>query len=107
MANRDTTITLLVRANAAQLQQALQQSGNRVRSFASEAERAGARSRKQFDQMRVSVAAISSQLSQTKTQLVAFLGLQGVGDIVGRLVTAADSYANLLGQFPKRVNSGP
>ena len=95
MPNRDTTITLLVRANAAQLQQALQQSGNRVRSFASEAERAGARSRKQFDQMRVSVTAISSQLSQTKTQLVAFLGLRGVGDIIGRLVTAADSYANL------------
>jgi tape measure domain-containing protein len=95
MANRDTTITLLVRANAAQLNQALQQSGTRVRSFASDAEQAGARSRKQFDQVRGSVAAISSQVSQTKNQLVAFLGLQGLGDVVGRLVKAADSYANL------------
>lgn len=95
MANRDTTITLLVRANAAQLNHALQQSGTRVRSFASDAERAGARGKKQFDQVRGSLAAISTQLSQTKNQLVAFLGLQGLGDVVGRLVKAADSYANL------------
>jgi tape measure domain-containing protein len=41
MTPRDTTITLMVRANAAQLHQALQQAGQRTRAFGVETERAG------------------------------------------------------------------
>ncbi|MEI2453052.1 tape measure protein, partial [Lysobacter firmicutimachus] len=95
MANRDTTITLLLKGNAATLNAALQQSSRQVRGFATEAERAASRSHRQFDHIRASVASISTQLAQAKTQLFAFVGLQGVGDAVGRLVRAADSYANL------------
>ncbi|WP_363798378.1 tape measure protein [Lysobacter firmicutimachus] len=95
MANRDTTITLLLKGNAAALNAALQQSSRQVRGFATEAEQAGSRSHRQFDHIRASVASISTQLAQAKTQLIAFVGLQSVGDAVGRLVRAADSYANL------------
>ncbi|WP_408952093.1 tape measure protein [Lysobacter sp. Hz 25] len=95
MANRDTTITLLIRANAAQLNQALEQAGVRARVFGNETEGAGRRASKGFDQTRTSVAAIGRQLDQTKTQLLAFVGLQSAGDAVGGLVRAADGYANL------------
>jgi tape measure domain-containing protein len=95
MANRDTTITLLIRANAAQLNQALEQAGVRARVFGNEAEGAGRRAGKGFDQSRASVAAIGRQLDQAKTQLLAFVGLQSAGDAVGGLVRAADGYANL------------
>ncbi|WP_408951497.1 tape measure protein [Lysobacter sp. Hz 25] len=95
MANRDTTITLLIRANAAQLNQALEQAGVRARVFGNEAEGAGRRASKGFDQTRNSVAAIGRQLDQTKTQLLAFVGLQSAGDAAGGLVRAADGYANL------------
>ncbi|WP_363800966.1 hypothetical protein ABU614_06710 [Lysobacter firmicutimachus] len=86
MANRDTTITLLLKGNAAALNAALQQSSRQVRGFATEAEQAGSRSHRQFDHIRASVASISTQLAQAKTQLIAFVGLQSVGDAVGRLV---------------------
>ncbi|HJS09493.1 MAG TPA: tape measure protein, partial [Pirellulales bacterium] len=95
MANRDTTITLLIKANAAQLNQALVQAGVRARVFGNEAEGAGRRASKGFDQSRASVAAIGRQLDQAKTQLLAFVGLQSAGDAVGGLVRAADGYANL------------
>ncbi|MGO1069719.1 tape measure protein [Lysobacter sp. CA199] len=95
MANRDTTITLLIRANAAQLNQALEQAGVRARVFGNEAEGAGRRASKGFDQTRNSVVAIGRQLDQAKTQLLAFVGLQSAGDAVGGLVRAADGYANL------------
>ncbi|WP_408951552.1 tape measure protein [Lysobacter sp. Hz 25] len=95
MANRDTTITLLIRANAAQLNQALEQAGVHARVFGNEAEGAGRRASKGFDQTRNSVTAIGRQLDQAKTQLLAFVGLQSAGDAVGGLVRAADGYANL------------
>ncbi|MGO1003296.1 tape measure protein [Lysobacter sp. CA196] len=95
MANRDTTITLLIKANAAQLNQALEQAGVRARAFGNEAENAGRRSSKGFQQTRNSIAAIGQQLDQARTQLLAFVGLQSAGDAVGGLVRAADGYANL------------
>ena len=58
MANRDTTITLLIKANAAQLNQALEQAGVRARVFGNESESASRRARKGFDQTRSSVEAI-------------------------------------------------
>ncbi|WP_064746404.1 tape measure protein [Lysobacter antibioticus] len=105
MANRDTTITLLLKGNAAALNAALQQSSRQVRSFATEAEQAGSRSRRPFNQVRASVASISKQLAQAKTQLIAFVGLQGVGDAVSRLVRAADSYANLAAKIKLATTS--
>jgi len=95
MANRDTTITLLIKANAAQLNQALEQAGARARVFGADAERAGRRAKDGFDHSRLSVEAIARQLGQARTQLVAFVGLQQAGEAVGGLVRAADSYANL------------
>lgn len=95
MANRDTTITLLIRANAAHLNQALEQAGVRARVFGNEAQSAGRRAGQGFDQTRNSVKAIGEQLALAKTQLLAFVGLQSVGDAMGGLVRAADGYANL------------
>ena len=95
MANRDTTITLLIKANAAQLNQALEQAGVRARVFGNEAQSASRRAEQGFDQTRASVKAIGDQLTQAKTQLLAFVGLQSVGTAVGGLVRAADGYANL------------
>ncbi|WP_223618890.1 tape measure protein [Lysobacter sp. ESA13C] len=95
MANRDTTITLLIRANAAQLNQALEQAGVRARVFGNEAQSAGRRAGQGFDHTRNSVKAIGEQLALAKTQLLAFVGLQSVGDAMGGLVRAADGYANL------------
>ncbi|UJB19290.1 MULTISPECIES: tape measure protein [Lysobacter] len=95
MANRDTTITLLIKANAAQLNQALEQAGVRARVFGNEAQSAGRRAGQGFDQTRNSVKAIGEQLSLAKAQLLAFVGLQSVGTLVGGLARAADGYANL------------
>ncbi|WP_031372199.1 tape measure protein [Lysobacter antibioticus] len=95
MANRDTTITLLIKANAAQLEQALEQAGVRARSFGNDAENTGRRAGKSFDQTRHNLAAIGRQLDQARTQLLAFVGLQSAGDAIGGLVRAADGYANL------------
>lgn len=95
MANRDTTITLLIRANAAQLNAALQGASNRTRAFAVDAESAGRRASANFDRTRGSVEAIGRQLSLAKTQLLAFVGIQGATAIVGGLARTADGYANL------------
>ena len=95
MANRDTTITLLIKANAAQLNQALEKAGVRARVFGNEAQGAGRRAGQGFDQTRSSVEAIGHQLAQAKAQLLAFVGLQSVGTLVGGLARAADGYANL------------
>ncbi|MGO1073357.1 tape measure protein [Lysobacter sp. CA199] len=95
MANRDTTITLLIKANAAQLNQALEQAGVRARVFGNEAESAARRAGRSFDGSRGSVEAIGRQLGQAKAQLLAFVGLQSAGTAIGGLVRAADGYANL------------
>ena len=95
MANRDTTITLLIKANAAQLNQALEQAGVRARVFGNESENASRRARKGFDQSRSSVEAIGHQLGQAKAQLLAFVGLQSAGSAIAGLARSADSYANL------------
>ncbi|ALN88549.1 tape measure domain protein [Lysobacter capsici] len=95
MTNRDTTITLLIKANATQLNQALEQAGVRARVFGNEAESAGRRAGKSFDSSRGSVEAIGRQLGQAKAQLLAFIGLQSAGTAIGGLVRAADGYANL------------
>ncbi|MGH8080929.1 MAG: hypothetical protein ACREP7_10160, partial [Lysobacter sp.] len=93
MANRDTTITLLIKANAAQLNQALEQAGVRARVFGDDAENASRRARKGFDQSRSSVEAIGHQLGQARAQLLAFVGLQSAGTAIAGLVHAADGYA--------------
>jgi tape measure domain-containing protein len=95
MANRDTTITLLIKANATQLNQALEQAGVRARVFGNEAESAGRRAGKSFNSSGGSVEAIGRQLGQAKAQLLAFVGLQSAGTAIGGLVRAADGYANL------------
>ncbi|KRB08025.1 tape measure protein [Lysobacter sp. Root690] len=95
MANRDTTITLLIKANATQLNQALEQAGVRARVFGNEAENAGRRAGKSFDSSRSSVEAIGRQLGHAKAQMLAFIGLQSAGTAIGGLVRAADGYANL------------
>ncbi|MBT2750013.1 MULTISPECIES: tape measure protein [unclassified Lysobacter] len=105
MANRDTTITLLIKANAAQLNQALQQAGVRARVFGDDAENAGRRAKKGFEQSRSSVEAIGHQLGQAKAQLLAFVGLQGAGTAIAGLARAADSYANLTAKIKLATTS--
>ena len=105
MANRDTTITLLIKANAAQLNQALEQAGVRARVFGNESDNASRRARKGFDQARSSVEAIGHQLGQAKAQLLAFVGLQSVGSAVAGLARTADSYANLTAKIKLATSS--
>lgn len=105
MANRDTTITLLIKANAAQLNQALEQAGVRARVFGNESENASRRARKGFDQSRSSVEAIGHQLGQARAQLLAFVGLQSVGSAVAGLARTADSYANLTAKIKLATTS--
>lgn len=77
MANRDITITLLIRANAEQLNAALQGASSRTRAFAVDAESAGRRASANFDRTRGNVESIGRQLSLAKTQLLAFVGIRG------------------------------
>ncbi|MEH6413888.1 tape measure protein [Pseudomonas sp. CGJS7] len=105
MANRDTTITLLIKANAAQLNQALEQAGVRARVFGNESENASRRARKGFDQSRSSVEAVGHQLGQARTQLLAFVGLQSAGSAIVGLARTADSYANLTAKIKLATTS--
>lgn len=95
MANRDTTVTLLIRANAADLNRALNQAGQRTRTFATEARAAGEQATRGFNQTRGSVEAIGKQLSGVRSQLLTFIGLQSAGSAIAGLAGTTDAYANL------------
>ncbi|MGO1069643.1 tape measure protein [Lysobacter sp. CA199] len=85
MANRDTTITLLLKGNAAALNTALQQAGARIRSFASESQAAG----------RKAQAGLSGLQSEIRGVAAGYLSLRSAQG----LVHVADEAANLQGRL--------
>ncbi|ALN93802.1 tape measure protein [Lysobacter gummosus] len=85
MANRDTTITLLLKGNAAALNAALQQAGARIRSFASESQAAG----------RKAQAGLSGLQSEIRGVAAGYLSLRSAQG----LAHIADEATNLQGRL--------
>lgn len=80
MANRDTTITLLLKGNAAALNAALQQAGARVRSFASESQAAGRKAQ-------ASLAGLQSEVRGIAAGYLSLRSVQGLARVADEAVT--------------------
>ncbi|QQQ00968.1 tape measure protein [Lysobacter enzymogenes] len=80
MANRDTTITLLLKGNAAALNAALQQAGARVRSFANESQAAGRRAQ-------ASLAGLQSEIRGIAAGYLSLRSVQALARVADEAVT--------------------
>jgi len=80
MANRDTTITLLLRGNAAALNAALQQAGARVRSFANESQAGGRK-------VQASLVGLQSEIRGIAAGYLSLRSVQALARVADEAVT--------------------
>jgi len=91
----DLELKLRLSADNSGLVQVLDASGAKVAELGSEGERAGRQTEQGFGRARKGVESVSEQLGRARQQLLAFIGVQLSGQLIGQLGRLADEYTTL------------
>lgn len=91
----DLELKLRLSADNRGLVQVIDASGNKVAELGAESERAGRRSEQGFARARKGVTSLGEQIRIARQQLLAFIGLQLSGQLIGQLGRLADEYTQL------------